>query len=147
MKVYLLNAVQGIGKKSDLVVVSDGYARNYLFPHKLAIEVNASNEQEILNKKKVELMQKEVENKKTSVLYNKLNGLKIVFKEKSHDDGKLYGSVGETEIVEVLKNQGFSLSKNQILLDKHLKKIGTYPVEIHLSTLLKPTITIKIVSE
>lgn len=147
MQVFLLENIPGIGKKNEKIKVSAGYARNFLFPSKLAIEVNEINKN-IIEKAELFIQKtKEIIVKKTSVLFDKINGLKITFKSKSHDDGKLYGSIGIIEIIEELKKNGIVLKKNNIILEKPIKKIGSFDVTVELSNQLRPIILVKVVKE
>lgn len=141
MKIILTSLVNGLGKKGDIKEVSEGYARNFLFPKGLARDISSGNEQLVIEKKE------ETAKKKTSALYEKIESLKLEFKEKAHDNGNLYGSIGQVEIMEKLSAHGVSLSKSQILLEKPYRKTGSYEVKIKLSSSLLPELKLKIIAE
>ena len=147
MKVYLLKDVEKVGMAREIIKVSDGFGSNYLIPQKLGIEITSNNEQ--FYKKQVKSVEhrKEVISSKTSMLAEKIHSLKITLKKKMHDDGKLYGSINASEIVDILAEKGVSISKNQVEFGKSIKAKGTYDVTIKLSTTLKPSIAVTIVPE
>lgn len=147
MKVYLLKNVERIGMAGEIIKVSDGYAQNYLIPHKLAVEITKQNEAAYANKQKQVENRKEVIATQTSMLAEKINAISVTIKRKVHDDGKLYGSVSASEIVDALSAKGVSVAKNQVELPKGIKSKGTYEVTIHLSSRLQPKIQLKVVPE
>ena len=134
MKVILQADVKGTGKKGQVYEVADGYARNFLFPKKLAIEATEGNMQDISHKKAVEDRRKTKEKEDAIVLGNKLNALHIEVKTKTGEGGRLFGSVTSKEIAEVLKKQhGFEVDKRKLELKEPIKALGSYevPVKIH----------------
>lgn len=142
MKVLFLKNVTGVAKEGEVKAVADGYAKNFLFPNKYAL-VYDSQLAELMKLKK----EKEVRvEKKTSKLFEKIEDLILVFKVSVHG-GVMYGSIGAQDIVDVLwRDYNISITKSQVLLDKPVKKLGTYMVYIKLSNSLKPLLKIKIVS-
>jgi large subunit ribosomal protein L9 len=147
MKVFLLQDVEKIGMRGEMLNVSDGYASNFLLPKKLAVVVTPANEQQFKNRIVQLDKRKEVVETKTSMLAERIKALKITMKRKIHDSGKLYGAISISEIADVLAEQGFSVAKNQILLDKSIKETGTYEVTIKLTSRLQPAFTLKVVGE
>ena len=147
MKIYLLKDVEKVGLAGEIIKVSDGFGSNFLIPRKLGIEINPHNEQYYKQRVKTIEHRNEVVSSKTSMLAEKINSLKITLKRKMHDDGKLYGSINATEIVDVLAEKGISIAKNQVEFGKSIKAKGTYDIVIKLSTKLKPTISLSIVPE
>ena len=93
MKVILLQDIKAIGKKGDIKEVADGYARNYLFPKKLAIEATAGNLKSLDQEKQAQQHKKAVEEAKATELAAKLNQLKLHFKVKVGEGGRLFGSI------------------------------------------------------
>lgn len=81
------------------------------------------------------------------MLAEKISSIKITIKRKLHDDGKLYGAINASEIVDMLAEKGISISKSQVELDKAIKTKGSHEVTIKLSSTLKPVITVNIISE
>ncbi|MDQ7092486.1 50S ribosomal protein L9 [Desulfosporosinus sp. PR] len=134
MKVILQADVKGTGKKGQVYEVADGYARNFLFPKKLAIEATTGNMQDISHKKAAEDRRKIKEKEEAAALGSKLNALQIEVKTKTGEGGRLFGSVTSKEIAEVLKKQyGFEVDKRKLELKDPIKALGSYevPVKIH----------------
>lgn len=147
MKVYLLKDVEKVGLAGEIIKVSDGFARNNLFPRKLAEEVTPGKETYFKTREKVVEKRQEKIATQTSILAEKIKSLKLTLRRKLHDDGKLYGSVNPNEIVELLAANGVSVAKNQIEMEKSIKEKGTYEITIKLSSRLQPKLTLNIVSE
>ena len=147
MKVYLLKDVPKIGMAGEVLKVADGFGQNFLLPRKLAVEITPHNELFYKQREKTVEHRKEVIETKTSMLAEKIGAIKITLKRKLHDDGKLYGAVAASEIVNLLAEKGVSISKSQVDLDKSIKSKGSYDVTIKLSSKLKPTVKLTIISE
>lgn len=145
MKVFLTQDVNGVGKSGDIVTVSEGFAHNYLLPRKFGIEVNASNEAEFARRLQKIKQLVETTKVKTSALADKIKSVHITIKRRLHDDGKLYGSVSEQEIVDALAEAGVSVTKDKVVFDKSIKTKGVHQVTIRLSSTLKPTCTVRVV--
>lgn len=147
MEVYLRKDVEKIGLAGEIIKVGDGFARNFLIPQGLAVEITSHNKTQYLSKiRKVE-NRKEVIASQTSMFAEKLNSVAITLKRKMHDDGQLYGSVNASEIVEALAAQGISITKSQVEFDKSIKSKGTFKVNIKITTRLQSTITVTIIAE
>jgi len=134
MKVILQADVKGSGKKGQVLEVAEGYARNFLFPKKLAIEATTGNVQNITHQKTLEDRRKDRENEAAVELANKLNALLIEIKTKTGEGGRLFGSVTSKEIADALKKQhGFELDKRKLEIKEPIKALGNYevPVKIH----------------
>ena len=147
MEVYLYKDVEKIGLAGEIIKVGDGFARNYLIPQGLGVEITSQNKNQYLSKiRKVE-NRKEVIATQTSMFAEKLNSVSITLKRKMHDNGQLYGSINASEIMEALAGQGISITKGQVEFDKPIKSKGSFKVSIKLSTRLKSTITVTIIAE
>ena len=144
MKVFLLKNVERIGIAGEIIKVADGYAKNFLFPHKLGVEVKPENEKFYEQRVKQVENRKEVVSSQTSMLSEQINGKKFVLKKKVHDDNKLYAAVNASEVVEILLASGIKVGKSQIIFDKSIKSIGTFPVTIKLSSRLQPVINLQV---
>lgn len=131
----------------EVLKVADGFGQNFLLPRKLAVEITSQNESFYKQREKIVEHRKEVVETKTSMLAEKIASLKLTLKRKIHDDGKLYGSINASEIVDLLAEKGVSITKSQVELDKSIKAKGSYDVTIKLSSKLKPTVKLTIVSE
>lgn len=147
MKVFLLQDVENVGMAHEIVSVSPGYAQNYLLPRKLAVVVNEENEASFVKRTKVIEKRQEVIATKTSMLAERIKSLDLTLKRKMHDDGKLYGSINQSEIVDLLAGQGISIAKNQVTLDKSIKTKGEHEITIKLSSRLQPKVSLNIVPE
>lgn len=133
MKVILTQDVKSQGKKGDVVNVSDGYARNFLFLKKLAIEADSKALNEIKAKAESQKYKEATERANALELAKKLEGCMMDFAIASGSDTKLYGSVTSKEIAEnIAKKYGISIDKRKIVLDKPIKNYGIYTLDIKL---------------
>jgi len=133
MKVVLLADVKSQGKKGELINVSDGYARNYLFPRGLATEADAKALNEIKTKEEARRHKIEEEQANARETAQKLAGITVRVKADAGADGRLYGSVTPKDIAEALEAQhGIVVDRRKLLLDGNIKAFGAYSVEIRL---------------
>ena len=146
MNVFLLKDILKVGLKNEIIKVSDGYAKNFLFPSKLAVQVTKENE--LLYKAK----SRQVENRAaiiestSSMLGDQIAKLSLKLKKKMHDNNKLYAAVNASEIVDLLKDQNISISKSQVIFDKAIKEKGSFIVTIKLSSKIQPQFTLQIIA-
>lgn len=147
MKVYLLKDVQNVGMAGEMIKVKEGYALNFLIPKNLAVKITPENEKYYQQNLRQVEKRKEVIASKTSMLAEKIRTLTVTLKKKMHDDGKLYGAVSQTEIAELLAQEGLSVAKSQVVINKAIKQKGTFDVIIKLTSQLQPTLMVKIVPE
>ncbi len=147
MKVFLLKDVERVGIPGEIIKVKEGYATNFLVPKKLGVVITNENEQLYLNKVKTIENRKEAVATKTSMLAEKIKALKITLKRKMHDKEKLYGAINSSDIVNLLDTEGIKISKNQVELEKPIKKQGSFEVTVKLSNQLKPKFLLKVISE
>ena len=145
MKVILLQDVKGKGKKGQMLEVSDGYARNYMLPRKIAIEATADavNTKKMNDKAAAEKAAKErAEAMETS---HKLREMTLVVKAKGGGAGRLFGSVTNQEIADALKaSSGINLDKRKIVISDPIKNVGTYTVTCKLGYEISAPLTVKI---
>ena len=144
MKVILLQDVKGKGKKGQMLEVSDGYARNFMLPKKLAIEAtpDAINTMRMNDKATQERIAKEkAEALATS---KKLREMTVVVKAKGGGAGRLFGSVTNAEIADALAKQGVKLDKLKIVLNETIKSVGTYTATCKLGYEISAPLTVKI---
>ena len=148
MKVILNQDVKGTGKKGDLVNVSDGYARNFLFPRKLAVEANAQAMSEKNNRESAAAFRKEKKKAAAEAKKAKIDGKTVKIIGKAGQSGKLFGSITPKEIAEVLKTQyGLDIDKKKITLKSDIKTFGTFECEVRLYTGISASVTIDVASE
>ena len=144
MKVILLQDLKGKGKKGQMLEVSDGYARNYMLPRKIAIEatVDAMNTKKMNDKATQERIAREkAEALETS---KKLRAMTLVVKAKGGGAGRLFGAVTNAEIASALEKQGIKLDKRKIVLGENIKNVGTYTVTCKLGYEINAPLTVKI---
>ena len=145
MKVILLQDVKGKGKKGQMIEVSDGYARNFMLPKKLAMEATADaiNTMRMNDKAAAEKAARE----KAAALdiSNKLRSMTLTVKAKGGGAGRLFGSVTNQEIADALeKNTGIKLDKRKIVISDPIKNVGTYTVTCKLGYEISAPLTVKI---
>ncbi len=132
MDVILKSDVKGLGKKGEKVSVSEGYARNFLFPRGLAAEINAQLMSELKNKQSSEQFKADEELKAAKNYAEKINGKTVVIKAKGGTNGRLFGSVTAKEIAQVVtQNFGVKADKRKITVED-IKAFGTYNTQIRL---------------
>ena len=144
MKIILIQDVENLGQAGDIVNVKNGYARNYLFPNKLALFNNKQNSNAISSilKQKEEKDIKERSNLES--LIGVLNKTSLKFSLNSGEDGKLFGSVTSQMISDELNSQGLKITKKEIVLDEPIKSIGSHKVNVNLGADLEATVKIKV---
>ena len=148
MKVILLEDVKSLGKKGEIVNVSDGYARNYVLPKKLGVEANSANMNDLklqkANADKVAQEQLEEAQKMAALLETK----EVVLKMKSGEGGKAFGSISSKEIASAAKQQcALELDKKKIQLPEAIKALGVYEVSVKLHTKVTGKLKVKVVED
>lgn len=133
MKVILLADIKGVGKKDEVINASDGYARNFLFPKKLALEANKENMAKLKSKNDAKAYQKEMDIKAAKEIAEKISSLTMKLEVKAGENGKIFGGVTAKEIAENLKKDyNIDIDKKKVLLSETIKTIGVHNVEIKL---------------
>jgi len=130
MEVILRQDVPNLGKRGDVVRVKNGYARNYLLPRQFAMKVTPGARRQIeieraAHNRKLDLMRGQHEE-----LVGRIESLSFTVAGKASDTGRLYGSVGENEVVKLLAAKGFEIGRHQVILEDHIKQIGVYHIPI-----------------
>ena len=148
MKVILTQDVKGQGKKDQVVEVSDGYARNFLFPKKLAIAADAKSMNEIKNKEASKQHKHDVELAEAKATAAKLEAITVVFESAQGPDSKLYGAVTNKDISEILASKHkINIDKRKITLTEPIKTFGNFTAEAKLFTDVVAKIKISVVSK
>lgn len=133
MKVILLQDVRGQGKTGDVINVSDGYARNFLFPKKLAAVADAAIMNELKGKEEARLHRIEVEKKAAQETAEKLKTISVKLSVQAGADGKLYGAVTAKDIAEAMQKQhGIEIDRRKLQIDEPIKTFGEHAVDIKL---------------
>lgn len=144
MKIVLLKDVKNVGKKGDVVNVSDGYASNYLFPNKLAIPGNDKAVSEANQAKSADAYHKEQERLAAVELGKKLQGITVTVSIKAGDTGKIFGSITNAQVASELGKLGYDIDKKKIDLGV-VKTLGTYSAKIKLHPTVSVTINVQVV--
>ena len=130
MQVILLERVEKLGQMGDEVKVKDGFARNFLLPKKKALRATKAN-REYFQTQRAQLEARNLERKKEAeAVAKKLEGKSFVLLRQAGDRGQLYGSVSPRDISDVVTDGGFSISRTQVPLDKAIKTIGIFPIDV-----------------
>ena len=148
MKVILLDNIKGVGKKDEIINASDGYARNYLFPKKLAVEATKENLGKLESKNEANKFKKQNEKNDAIEVANKLKELVLTIKVKAGENGKIFGGVTSKEISENLKEQyKIEIDKKKIEVKETIKNIGRFTINIKLYEGVNPKLTVNIIAE
>lgn len=148
MKVILQQDVKGQGKRGQLVNVSDGYARNFLFPQKLAVAANADNVNKMRMQDKAKKAQMEAEKAEAREIAEKLKGILVKIPAKAGAGGKLFGSVTSKEVSEALQAQcGIAIAKAKIVQDEPIKGFGTFQLKCRLGYEITGTLNVAVTEE
>lgn len=146
MKMILLEDVKGVGKKGQVINASDGYAKNFLIPKKLAVEATKSNLNELELKEKAEQKRRAQELEEAKELGKKLESLRVKVGVKTGENGRLFGSVTNKEIAACLEEQtGFGIDKKKIVVDTPFKNVGPGTVTVKLHPQVSATLNVDIV--
>ena len=144
MKVILKADVKGTGKKGDVVEVSDGFARNFLFKKGLAQEASAGNLSELTQKNQSEAFKREKEVVAAKELAAKLKTTVVTLEVRCGENGRVFGSVTSKEIALKLADMGFNVDKRQLLLKEPIKNAGTFPLDVRLMAGITATLTVSV---
>ena len=146
MKVILQQDVKGQGKKGQMVNVSDGYARNFLLPRKLAVEATAENVNTMKMQDKAKKAREAEEKAQAQALSEKLQSCPVKIAAKAGQGGRLFGSITSKEISEELKKQyGLDVNKSKLVLLEPLKAFGSYEVKCKLGYEITGTVYVLVV--
>ena len=148
MKVILTQDVKGQGKKDQIVEVSDGYARNFLLPKKLAVPADNAALNVVKNKEASKQHKIDVERQEAKDIAEKLKSITVKFEYAAGPDKKLYGSVTTKEIAETLKkDHGIDIDKRKITLKENIKSFGTFTADVKLYAEVSGKINVLVTSK
>ncbi len=147
MKVLLYADIDRLGWLGDVVNVKDGYARNYLLPQGLATVPSETNLRAIASEKAKRAEQRQLDQKQLERAAEAVEGAEAVVAAKANEQGHLFGSVGERDIAENLRGQGFEVSDDMVQLSEHIKEVGTHEVTLKVAAELFATISVVVVSQ
>lgn len=147
MKVILVSDIKNVGKKDDLIEVSDGYARNFLFPKKLAIEANNSNLSNLEYKKEQERQERVKKIEEFQQIARNLQGKEIIVKTKIGNNGKLFGAITSKDICNEINSRfNLNLDKKKISFDP-VKTLGNYPISIKMCPEVSVNMILKVIEQ
>ena len=147
MDVILLQDIDKLGNRGQIVKVADGYGRNYLLPKKMALEASTQNRKWV-DQQRVRFLKEEAKEKADAADLAKLmEGVAVTIKRKAGEQGTLFGSVTAIDVAEGLAVQGYKIDKRKIQLDNPLKVLGEYDVPVKLHREVTATIKVKVESE
>jgi len=145
MEVILMEDVKNLGKKGDIVKVSDGYARNFLLPKKLGVEATKQNLHQLKLQKEAEERRQQEIYEEAKELGKKLEAVTVNVKIKAGEGGRAFGSVSTKEIVAALQEQAnIQLDKKKIQLNDPIKNVGIYKVAVKLHPKVSVELTVKV---
>lgn len=148
MKVILTQDIKSIGKKGQIIDASDGYARNFLLPKKLAVIADNANLNELRTKQDANKYKKDMSKANAQELAEKMKNYELIFKIKAGENGKTFGSVTAKDIAEALNKKYFvEVDKKKVGLEDAIKTIGVYHIEIRLFEGITGTIRVNVIAE
>jgi len=147
MEVILLQDIDKLGNRGQIIKVADGYGRNFLLPKKMALAATTQNRKWV-DQQRVRFLKQEAKEKADAQdLANLMAGVSVTVKRKAGEQGTLFGSVTGIDVAEGLAAQGYKIDKRKILLDNPLKVLGEYDVPVKLHREVTATIKVKVESE
>ena len=147
MELILRADVPNLGRRGDLVQVSDGYGRNFLLPKKLAMAASAGNRKVIEQMKTAALRRDATEQSEAEQLAKMLAAVTVAIARKAGGTGTLFGSVTSLDVAEALEKAGYQIDRRKILLEDPIKQLGEYPVPVRLHREVTASVTVQVVAE
>jgi len=147
MEVILNQDVDRLGLAGTIVKVKDGFARNFLIPNGLAVPLTAANLKKLEQEKQSKILQLERIKKEAEAFKDRLTNLSLTIPVLTQEDNKLYGSINSTDILHALKEEGFDIDRNSIILDEPIKSLGIYEIPIKLHPEVETKIKVWIVKK
>jgi large subunit ribosomal protein L9 len=142
VKVILTNDIESLGKSGELKDVADGYARNYLIPHKLAVPASGGAyrawQHDIASREE----KRKKERAEAEIAAQRISSTTLTMGVKVGEGGKLYGSIGSKDIAEALGRRGIEVDRHKVDLDEPLKMLGTYKVAVKVFPGMTPEVTV-----
>ena len=147
VEVILKEHVEHLGQRGEIVKVADGYARNYLFPRKLALAVTDENKKQI-ERERVKFDAKEAEEHKAAgAIAERLGSVEIEIARRVGETEALYGSVTTSDIAEALAAKGFDVDRRKLQLQEPIKKLGEYSIPVKLHREIATSIKVRVIAE
>ena len=147
MEVILRDHVEKLGKRGEIVKVSDGYARNYLLPRKLALPATEGNRKHVERERKIMETREAQEKSQAEAIASRLAAIDITIARRVGETEQLYGSVTASDIAELLKTKGFEIDRRKLILPEPIKTIGEHDVPLKLHREVTAPLKVKVVKE
>jgi large subunit ribosomal protein L9 len=147
MEVILRDHVEKLGKRGEIVKVSDGYARNYLLPRKLALPATDGNKKHVERERKIMETREAEEKSQAEAIASRMSTVDITIARRVGDTEQLYGSVTASDIAEFLKTKGFEIDRRKLILPEPIKTLGEYDVPLKLHREVTTPLKVKVVKE
>jgi large subunit ribosomal protein L9 len=147
IQVVLMADVKDLGSEGDIVAVSSGYARNYLFPRELAAVVTPETQKRVEKIKRVKEVARQAEVEAARKLAEKMSGASCTIPVKAGEADQLFGSVTDADIAKALHAMGFEVDKEQVQIEKPIKALGVYDVPVRIHAEVNATVKVWVVEE
>jgi large subunit ribosomal protein L9 len=147
MEVILRDHVEKLGKRGEIVKVSDGYARNYLLPRKLALPATEGNRKHIERERKIMETREAEDKSQAEAIASRLSTIDITIARRVGDTEQLYGSVTAVDISDFLKTKGFEIDRRKLILPEPIKTLGEHDVPLKLHREVTAPLKVKVVKE
>ena len=147
MEVILRDHVEKLGQRGEIVKVSDGYARNYLLPRKLALPATEGNRKHVERERKIMETREAEEKSQAEAIASRLSTVDITIARRVGETEQLYGSVTASDIAEFLKTKGFEIDRRKLILPEPIKTIGEHDVPLKLHREVTAPLKVKVVKE
>ncbi len=147
MEVILREDVEKLGGRGEIVKVSDGYARNYLLPKRLAVAATDANKKIIEQERQAHLRREAKEKASAEELGQMMSGVTVTIAQKAGEQEQLFGSVTAKDIAEGLEQQGYRIERRKIHLEEPIKQLGTFQVPVRLHREVTIEVTVQVVPE
>ena len=147
MEVILKQKIEGLGARGDVVKVKEGYARNFLFPKRLALPSTPSQKRVLEEESRLHVVRDVKLKQNVQALAEKMKGLSCTIVVQAGEEDKLYGSVTGNDIAKAVSDQGFAIDHKQIILEEPIKKLGVYSVSVRLHREVEVPVKIWVVKE
>jgi len=147
MKVILKEDVRNLGEMGEIVNVSEGYARNYLFPRKLAAVADTKNVKAFEHEKRVIARRAEKQKADARAQAERISALTLRIKAKAGEEEKLFGSVTAMDIANALKAEGFDIEKKKVIIDEPIKRLGSHTVSVRVAREVTAAVKVEVEAE
>jgi large subunit ribosomal protein L9 len=147
MKIVLRDNVDGLGKRGEVLDVADGYSRNYLIPQGLAMRATPGAEAEAIAMRRVEDQRNAQSRDAANALAQRIGATPMVIAARASDEGRLFGSVGPTEIIAAAAHTGLELDRRVVAMDEPIKELGDHSVTLVLHPEVKMAISVSVISD